>query len=58
MSEINQAHALSFLARIGNHDTKDERKTAGTRAFEIAINFVRTAFGSIGRNIRNGITRG
>jgi integrase len=44
MSEINQAHALSFMARIGNHDTKDGRKIAGTRAFEIAINFVRMAF--------------
>jgi integrase len=44
MSEINPAHALSFIARIGNHDTKDKRKIAGTRAFEIVINFVRMAF--------------
>jgi hypothetical protein len=27
MSEINQAHALSFMARLGNHDTKDNKKT-------------------------------
>jgi hypothetical protein len=44
MSGINQAQALSFTARIGNHDAKGGRKTAGTRAFEIAVNFVRTAF--------------
>jgi hypothetical protein len=44
MSEINQAQALSFMAHTGNHDTKDGRKVAGTRAFEIVINFVRMAF--------------
>ncbi|MDR0628750.1 MAG: hypothetical protein LBG24_03750 [Treponema sp.] len=44
MSEINQAHALSFVARIGNHDIKNGRKAAGTRAFDIAIGFVRMAF--------------
>jgi integrase len=34
----------SFVARIGMKQTKDKRVLAGTRAFEITVNFVRMAF--------------
>jgi integrase len=44
MDETDQSHALAFMARIGNKQTKDGRDLAGTRTFEIIINFVRMAF--------------
>jgi integrase len=44
MNTIEQSQALAFIARIGNQQTKDGRDMAGTRAFEIVINFVRMAF--------------
>jgi integrase len=44
MDEVKQSDALAFIARIGNQQTKDGRDMAGTRTFEIVINFVRMAF--------------
>jgi integrase len=44
IEEVEQSHALAFIARIGNQQTKDGRDMAGTRTFEIVINFVRMAF--------------
>jgi integrase len=44
MDEIEQSHSLAFIARIGNQQTKAGRNMAGTRTFEIVINFVRMAF--------------
>jgi integrase len=48
MDEIEQTHALAFIARIGGRQTKDGQDMAGTRTFEIAINFVRMAFREYG----------
>jgi integrase len=44
MAEVEESHTLAFTARLGIQKTKDGRVMAGTRTFEIIVNFVRMAF--------------
>jgi hypothetical protein len=57
MAEIEQTHALAFMARMGLKE-KDDRHgggaIAGTYTYEIVLKFVRMAFGSTRRPTRAG----
>ena len=44
INAVDVPTARAFIARIGMKRTKDGRELAGTRAFEITVNFVRMAF--------------
>jgi hypothetical protein len=44
INKIDVPSTRAFVARIGMKKTKDNRTLAGTRAFEITVNFVRMAF--------------
>jgi len=44
INKIEVSTARAFIARIGMKKTKNNRLLAGTRAFEITVNFVRMAF--------------
>jgi integrase/recombinase XerD len=44
MADAEASHTLAFMTRLGMKKTKDGRELAGTRTFEIVVNFVRMAF--------------